>query len=204
MPRSIPTGTRDVLPEEMRELRVIESTLAASFASRGYGEVAPPTIEYQGATEAAGGRAAAPGYRFFDESGASLGLRSDMTVPIARLVAKRFGEDMGPFRLYYSGRIYRAVQPQRGEVRELHQIGVELIGAEAPGGTIEVIELLVTALDAIGLERAVVGLGDADLFPPAARRALRRRRRSRSHPRLPGGPRSGCDRGGGGRPRRDR
>lgn len=164
MTKSIPTGTRDILPEEMRELRAIESTLSELFESRGYGEVATPTIEYVETMEQGVSRIAPRGYRFLDESGALLALRSDMTVPIARLVANRFRDDVGPFRLRYSGRIYRPVQPQRGEMRELHQVGVELIGTEAPGGTIEVIELLVGALDAIGLERAVVGLGDADLF----------------------------------------
>lgn len=164
MAHSIPTGTRDILPEELRELRAIESTLAELFDSRGYGEVATPTIEHQEGPVVGEGRAATPGYRFFDETGASLALRSDMTVPIARLVASRFRDDMGPFRIHYSGRIYRAVRPQRGEMRELHQVGIELIGAEAPAGTVEVVELLVRALDAVGLERAVVGLGDADLF----------------------------------------
>lgn len=162
--KSIPTGTRDVLPEEMRELRAIEATLAELFESRGYGEVATPTIEYLETIDAAKNRIGSPGYRFFDETGESLALRSDMTVPIARLVANRFRNEMGPFRLHYSGRIYRPVTPQRGEMRELHQVGVELIGTEAPTGTVEVIELLVGALDALGLERAVVGLGDADLF----------------------------------------
>lgn len=158
MARSIPTGTRDVLPEEARELRAIESTLAELFESRGYGEVMTPTIEY-------GGEAAnTPGYRFFGEAGEALALRSDMTVPIARLVARRFRDEPGPFRLRYSGRVYRPVTPQRGQMRELHQVGVELIGAESGAGTIEIVELLVGALDALGLKRARIGLGDADLF----------------------------------------
>jgi ATP phosphoribosyltransferase regulatory subunit len=49
-------------------------------------------------------------------------------------------------------------------MREFAQAGVELVGAEAPDGTAEVIEVLSTALDAIGLTRAVIGLGDADLY----------------------------------------
>jgi ATP phosphoribosyltransferase regulatory subunit len=158
MARSIPTGTRDVLPEEARELRAIEATLGELFESRGYGEVMTPTIEY------GGDATAGSGYRFFGEAGETLALRSDMTVPIARLVARRFRDEAGPFRLRYSGRVYRPVAPQRGQMRELHQVGIELIGAEAPAGTIEVIELLVGALDALGLKRARVGLGDADLF----------------------------------------
>src|SRR4051812_18031963 len=50
-------------------------------------------------------------------------------------------------------------------MREFVQAGVELVGAPAPQGTVEVIEVLEAALDAAGLDRAVIGLGDADLFP---------------------------------------
>ena len=49
-------------------------------------------------------------------------------------------------------------------MREFAQAGVELIGAPAPQGTAEVIEVLEAALDAAGLDRAVIGLGDADLY----------------------------------------
>jgi ATP phosphoribosyltransferase regulatory subunit HisZ len=49
-------------------------------------------------------------------------------------------------------------------MREFAQAGVELIGAEAPDGTAEVIEVLSAALDAAGLTRAMIGLGDADLY----------------------------------------
>ncbi len=164
MSQPIPRGTRDILPEEMRELRAIERALGELFDARGYGEVATPSIEYHDVLELGEGREGSGGYRFFDESGAALALRSDMTIPIARLAANRFAGAPAPYRLRYSGSIYRPVRPQRGQMRELRQVGVELIGAEAPAGTVELIELLVGALDAVGLERAVVGLGDADLF----------------------------------------
>ena len=164
MSKSIPTGTRDILPEEMAELRAIEAALADLFDGHGYGEIATPTIEYGEVLAMGEGPAGSSGYRFFDETGAALALRSDMTVPIARLVAGRFQHDDGPFRLRYSGSAFRAVRPQRGQMREFRQVGIELIGVDAPAGTIEVIELLIGALDAIGLDRAVVGLGDADLF----------------------------------------
>jgi ATP phosphoribosyltransferase regulatory subunit len=161
----LPTGTRDVLAEEMRELRAIESTLLELFASRGYEEVATPTIEYQDAFARGAGPEGTATYRFLDESGSVLALRNDMTVPIARLVARRFATDPGPFRLAYSGSVFRPVRPQRGQLREMRQIGVELIGSDAPAGTAELTQVLVAALDAVGLQSAVVGLGDADLFP---------------------------------------
>ncbi|HXV06141.1 MAG TPA: ATP phosphoribosyltransferase regulatory subunit [Solirubrobacterales bacterium] len=160
----IPPGTRDVLPDEMRELRRLERALMDVFESRGYGEVATPAIEYDEVLARGDGRTAGSAYRFFDESGELLALRSDMTVPIARLVATRYANAEGPLRLCYLANAFRAVRPQRGQMREFAQAGVELIGAPAPGGTGEVVEVLEAALDAAGLDRAVIGLGDADLF----------------------------------------
>jgi ATP phosphoribosyltransferase regulatory subunit len=160
----IPPGTRDILPDEMRELRSLHLAMIEVFEGRGYGEVATPAIEYDEVMARGGGRTADSAYRFFDEGGDLLALRSDMTVPIARLVASRYENAERPLRLCYLANAFRAVRPQRGQMREFAQAGVELIGAPAPGGTVEVIEVLEAALDAAGLDRAVIGLGDADLF----------------------------------------
>jgi ATP phosphoribosyltransferase regulatory subunit len=160
----IPPGTRDVLPDEMRELRRLHLALIEVFEERGYGEVSTPAIEYDDVLAVGDGRAAESAYRFFGESGDLLALRSDMTVPIARLVSSRFASAEMPVRLCYLAGAFRAVRPQRGQMREFVQAGVELIGAPAPQGTVEVIEVLEAALDGAGLDRAVIGLGDADLY----------------------------------------
>jgi ATP phosphoribosyltransferase regulatory subunit len=160
----IPPGTRDVLPDEMRELRKLHRALIDVFEERGYGEVATPAIEYDDVLSRGDGRSAGSGYRFFDESGDLLALRAEMTVPIARLVASRYADAEGPVRLCYLANAYRAVRPQRGQMREFVQAGVELIGASAPEGTAEVVEVLEAALHAAGLDRAVIGLGDSDLY----------------------------------------
>jgi ATP phosphoribosyltransferase regulatory subunit len=101
----------------------------------------------------------------FDEHGQVLVLRSDMTVPIARLVATRYQGVQPPLRFCYFAHAYRGVRPQRGQSRELLQAGIELIGAEAPAGTAEVLTVLCAALDAAGLRTYKVGLGDASLYP---------------------------------------
>lgn len=160
----IPPGTRDVLPDEMRELQRLSRALIDVFEERGYGEVATPAIEYDEVLARGDARASEGAYRFFDERGDLLALRSDMTVPIARLVASRYATAEPPLRLCYLASAYRAVRPQRGQMREFVQAGVELIGAPAPEGTAEVVEVLEAALDAAGLDRAVIGLGDADLY----------------------------------------
>src|SRR5438309_10327885 len=161
----IPSGTRDVLPEETREVRAITDTLRGVFERHGYGEVYTPALEYESVLARADMADARPAYRVFDETGAVLALRSDMTVPIARVVATRYATSGPPLRFCYLAHCYRGVRPQRGQPRELLQAGIELIGSPAPGGTAEVLSVLCHSLDAVGLNDYRVGLGDASLYP---------------------------------------
>lgn len=160
----IPSGTRDVLPEETRELRAITDALRGAFERGGYGEIYTPALEYASVLARVGDAGARPAYSLFDENGQTLVLRSDMTVPIARVVATRYAHSEPPLRFCYLAHCYRAVRPQRGQPRELLQAGVELIGSPAPQGTAEVLTVLCAALDATGLEGYKIGLGDASLF----------------------------------------
>ena len=82
----IPPGTRDVLPDEMRELRALSERLRSVFEGAGYGEIWTPSMEYEEVLRRGDDRSAGAGYRLFDEHGQVLVLRSDMTIPIARLV----------------------------------------------------------------------------------------------------------------------
>ncbi|HTU14226.1 MAG TPA: ATP phosphoribosyltransferase regulatory subunit [Solirubrobacterales bacterium] len=159
----IPPGTRDVLPDEMRELRRLQMALLDVFESFEYSEVRTPTIEYADVVDR-GDELDAGAYRFFDDRGELLALRTDMTIPIARLVATRFGEVEPPYRLSYMANSYKAVTPQRAQMREFGQAGIELIGVNGTAGTAEVVEVLTRSLDAVGLPKAVIGLGDADLW----------------------------------------
>jgi ATP phosphoribosyltransferase regulatory subunit len=161
----IPSGTRDVLPDEMRELRAISDAILRVLLDAGYGEVSTPALEYEATVLQGDGAGAPPAYRLFDERGEVLVLRSDMTVPIARLVATRFATAEPPLKLCYLGHAYRGVRPQRGQPREFLQAGIELVGAPAPGGTAEALTLLCDVLDAVGLEDYRVGLGDVGLYP---------------------------------------
>jgi ATP phosphoribosyltransferase regulatory subunit len=164
----IASGTRDVLPDEMRELRALIERMRQEFERAGYGEVHTPALEYERPLETSqhpewsGPR---PAYRMFDEQGNVLVLRSDMTVPIARLAASRYSQHDPPLRFCYFEHSYRGVRPQRGQSRELLQAGIELIGAPGPEGTAEVLTVLCRALDAAGLRTYRVGLGDASLYP---------------------------------------
>ena len=132
MVERIPSGTRDVLPDEMAELRAMTDRIRAVFSAAGFGEVYTPALEYEQTFTRANISGARPAYRVFDEHGTALVLRPDMTVPIARLVATRYANAHPPLRFSYVAHAYRGVRPQRGQSRELLQAGVELIGAPGP------------------------------------------------------------------------
>jgi ATP phosphoribosyltransferase regulatory subunit len=161
----IPSGTRDVLPDEMRELRVVTDRIRDVFERAGYGEVYTPALEYENTLARGDLTANRPAYRVFDEQGNVLVLRSDMTVPIARVAATRYSHVDPPLRFGYVAHAYRGVRPQRGQSREFLQAGVELIGAPAPEGTAEALSVLCAALGAAGLQTYRVGVGDASLYP---------------------------------------
>jgi ATP phosphoribosyltransferase regulatory subunit len=147
----IPPGTRDVLPEEMRELRAISDRMRARLEQAGYGEVYTPALEYDDVLRRGDLRAAGAAYRLFGEHGEVLTLRSDTTIPIARVVATRYQDAEPPFRFCYFAHAYRDVERGVGEPREFLQGGIELIGVAGPAG------------DA-GLRRHRVGVGDASLY----------------------------------------
>src|SRR4051812_32452002 len=160
----LPPGTRDVLPDEMRELRALSGRVLETWERAGYGEVWTPTLEYEDVMRLGDERAGAAGFRTFDDHGHVLNLRADGTIPIARLVANRYAHAEEPIRLCYFAHAYRAVKVRSGQPREFLQGGMELIGVPAPAGDAEVIALTLEALEAAGLKRHRLGLGDGALY----------------------------------------
>lgn len=160
----VPTGSRDVLPEEMAELREIQKNVLETFATAGYGEVATPAFEYEETMRLAGTDATRGAYRVPDKGGAQLVARFDSTIPIARLAASRYHDAEPPLRFCYLQSVYRPVEPKRGHSREYAQIGMELMGVPAPSGDAEAIKLLVMVLEAAGLTDFKIAVGDARFF----------------------------------------
>jgi ATP phosphoribosyltransferase regulatory subunit len=164
MTHPIPPGTRDVLPEEMRELREICEHMRGRFEDSGYGEIHTPALEYEEVLRRGEERAAGARYRTFDERGDVLALRSDMTIPIARVVATRYGGVEPPMRFCYFARAWRTAERGVGEPREFLQGGLELIGVPGAEGDAEVVALTLAALDEVGLRRHRLGVGDGSLY----------------------------------------
>src|SRR5215216_4271419 len=115
----------------MRELRALTDRLRSAFEGAGFGEVWTPALEYEEVLRTGDDRSAGAPYRLFDEHGEVLALRSDMTIPIARVVATRYAEAEPPLRFCYFAHAWRATERGVGEPREFLQGGLELIGSEA-------------------------------------------------------------------------
>lgn len=167
----VPMGTRDVLPEEMAELRAISARALDVFAQAGYGEVATPALELESTMQLAGPSLLASAYRVPDNDGQFLTLRFDSTIPIARLAATRYAASDGPLRFCYMQHVYRAIEPKRAQSRQFLQIGMELLGVDAPQGDAETVAVLVKLLEAAGLTEFKIALGDVAFFDGALSKA---------------------------------
>lgn len=160
----VPAGTRDLLPEEMAELRAISAAVLKTFDDADYGEVATPAFEYESTMRLAGREASENVYHVPDQDGRQLVTRFDSTIPIARLAATRYHDAEPPLRFCYQQSVFRPVVPKRGQSREFLQVGMELLGLAAPGGDAEAIALLVRVLKAAGLNDFHVAVGDVRFF----------------------------------------
>lgn len=160
----VPTGSRDVLPEEMSELRELGSAMLKTLTDSGYGEVATPAFEYEETVRLAGAGAADNVFRLSDKDGKALIARFDSTIPIARLAASRYHDAEPPLRFCYLQSVYRPIEPKRGQSREFSQMGLELMGLPAPEGDVEALVLLTRSLEAAGLSDFTIAVGDARLF----------------------------------------
>jgi ATP phosphoribosyltransferase regulatory subunit len=155
----IPYGTRDILPGEARAKREIEDKIAENFLSWGYDEAITPTFEYADTFALSGAGISEESMRFMDRSNRTLMLRSEMTTPLARMVATRLKNDKGVKRLFYIANVFRHEQTQAGRQCEFSQAGIELIGAEAPMADAEVLALAVNSLKAAGLQDFLISIG---------------------------------------------
>ncbi|MGI6263282.1 MAG: ATP phosphoribosyltransferase regulatory subunit [Succiniclasticum sp.] len=159
----VPYGTRDILPGEGALRRQLEQRIGRLFASWGYDEVDTPTFEYVD-TFAATGDLDRSAFRFLDRNGRALMLRTDMTAPIARMVATRFRHHKGVKRLSYRSHLFRYEEAQAGRQCEFSQCGIEMMGAAGAEADAEVIALAVQTLLDAGLRDFTISLGQMEFI----------------------------------------
>ena len=148
-------GTRDFLPDDSRSFRLVEERPQAIASRCGYGEVATPIFEFTEVFARTLGDTSdivtKEMYTFADRGGDSLTLRPENTAGIVRAFITNGLAPALPLRVFYRGPMFRYERPQKGRLRQFHQVGVELIGVADPLADVEVIGLAHDVLNALGL-----------------------------------------------------
>jgi histidyl-tRNA synthetase len=163
-------GTRDLLPDDNRVRRHVERTAERVAAGYGYGELTTPIFEFTEVFQRTLGDTSdivtKEMYTFADRNGDSLTLRPENTAGIVRAFLSNGLAQRLPLRVLYRGPMFRYERPQKGRLRQFHQVGVELLGVADPLADVEVIALAADVLAALGLADRVTleinTLGDAE------------------------------------------
>jgi histidyl-tRNA synthetase len=163
-------GTQDLLPEAARRHRLVSDTARTLAELYGFAEMATPIFEFTEVFSRPIGETSdivtKEMYSFVDRGGEEITLRPENTAGVVRAVLSEGLIQSTPLRFFYSGPMFRYERPQKGRLRQFHQIGVELIGVAQPQADIEVIALGSRILDALGVGESTLlelnTLGDAE------------------------------------------
>jgi histidyl-tRNA synthetase len=161
-------GTHDLMGEEMRLHHFIKETARAATGLYGFEEVATPIFEFTEVFHRTLGDTSdvvtKETYTFDDRGGESITLRPELTASVVRAFLSAGLTQNLPFKAFYSGPAFRYERPQKGRLRQFHQIGVEMIGADSPWHDVEMLACAMQVLTSLGLDKHVTlevnSLGD--------------------------------------------
>ena len=159
-----PEGVRDIYGSEFVQKFELQQLLYHVLAERGYQGIETPTFEFFDVfSREVGTVPSRELYKFFDKEGNTLALRPDMTPSIARAVSKYFHDDT-PIRLCYMGNTFINYDKYQGRLKETTQLGAELMGEGSAASDVELLSVLVEALQAAGLKEFQVSIGQVEFF----------------------------------------
>ena len=149
-------GMRDILPPSSFAWNHVEATARRIFARFNYQEIRTPILEETALFARSVGEetdiVSKEMYTFEDRDGSSLTLRPENTASVIRsYIEHRLDQQPGLQKLYYIGPMFRRERPQKGRYRQFYQIGAEAIGSDSPAIDAEVIEMVVTTLQELGI-----------------------------------------------------
>ncbi len=148
-------GTHDVLPDDGRRFRTVTEAGRTIAERYGYHEIATPIFEFTEVFKRTLGDTSdivtKEMYTFTDKGGDEITLRPEGTAGVARALISGGLSQHLPLKFFYQGPMFRYERPQKGRLRQFHQIGVELLGVAEPLGDIEVIALGAAILSELGV-----------------------------------------------------
>lgn len=159
-PRTL-KGFRDYLPEMMLPRERIIDVARQVFRSYGFSPIDTPALEYLDILVGKGGAETDKQlYRFQDHGGRDVGLRFDLTVPLARFAAQHIGQLGTPFKRYHIATVWRGENTQRGRYREFMQCDFDTIGTTSVAADIETILVVHDLMRALGFEQFTIRVND--------------------------------------------
>lgn len=160
-----PEGVRDIYGEEYARKLYLERNIHDTIASFGYEDIQTPTFEFFDVfSKQIGTTPSKELYKFFDKEGNTLVLRPDFTPSVARCAAKYFMEEEVPIRFTYLGNTFINTSNLRGKLKEVTQIGAELINDDSVEADAELVAMVAIALKNIGLDRFQLSIGQVEFF----------------------------------------
>ncbi|MEQ8356598.1 MAG: histidine--tRNA ligase [Kiloniellaceae bacterium] len=152
-------GTHDILPDDFRLHRHICDLAARLAARHGFREMTPPIFEFTEVFSRTLGETSdvvtKEMYTFDDRGGDSITLRPEFTAGIARAFMSNGLAQEAPLKYFARGPVFRHERPQKGRLRQFHQIDVEILGVPGAQADIEVIALAAHLLDELGVAKDV-------------------------------------------------
>ncbi len=152
-PRTLP-GFMELLPQEQIYFEQMKQKIEETYQKFGFLPLDTPIIESSEVLLAkAGGETEKQIYRF-EKGDTDLSLRFDLTVPLAKYVAKNYGNLSFPFRRYQIGKVYRGERAQKGRYREFYQCDIDIIGDEtlSPLNDAELPSVIYTIFKELGFD----------------------------------------------------
>ena len=150
-----PRGTSDLLPQDMAGHRHVINTAKTISLSFGFEEMATPIFEFTEVFARPLGETSdvvsKETYSFTDRGGEALTLRPEGTAGVVRALISAGLTQTLPQKFFYAGPMFRYERPQKGRMRQFHQIGVELLGVAGAVGDAEVITMGHMILSRLGV-----------------------------------------------------
>lgn len=160
-----PEGVRDLYNSECRNKRIVEQNIHEMLELYHFRDIETPSFEYFDIFNKERGTIASKEmFKFFDKEGNTLVLRPDFTPSIARCAAKYFKEEELPIRLCYMGNTFINTSSYQGKLKEVTQVGAELINDRSVDADAEMIALTIECLQKAGLKEFQLEIGHADFF----------------------------------------
>lgn len=160
-----PEGVRDIYGEEYARKLFVERQLHDTIHLYGYQDIQTPTFEFFDVySREIGTTPSGQLYKFFDKEGNTLSLRPDFTPSCARCAAKYFMDETKPIRLTYSGNTFTNTSSLQGKLKEVTQMGAELMMEPSVEADAEIISIVIDALLKCGLKDFQITIGEVEYF----------------------------------------